>query len=121
MQWRARSRPRASMESHHVQSCRRCSRPLPVLSAISRFRPLPAIPAILPATMPELPEVETVRRSLIPALVSRSITGVTLRDFPGVIGSMDFGAFAVLVQDRRIEDIRRRGKYLLIDFDDGSG
>ena len=71
--------------------------------------------------MPELPEVETVRRSLIPALVSRSITGVTLRDFPGVIGSMDFGAFAVLVQDRRIEDIRRRGKYLLIDFDDGSG
>jgi formamidopyrimidine-DNA glycosylase len=71
--------------------------------------------------MPELPEVETVRRSLIPALVGRSVTGVVLRDFPGVIGSLDPQAFAALIQDRRIEEIRRRGKYLLIDFDDGSG
>ena len=88
---------------------------------MSRIRPLPATPAILPATMPELPEVETVRRSLIPALVGRSITGVCLRDFPGVIGTIDQYVFAALVQGRRIDELRRRGKYLLIDFDDESG
>jgi formamidopyrimidine-DNA glycosylase len=71
--------------------------------------------------MPELPEVETVRRSLLPSLVGRTITGVEMRDFPGVIGQLEPETFAGLVSGRQITDIRRRGKYLLIDLDDESG
>jgi formamidopyrimidine-DNA glycosylase len=71
--------------------------------------------------MPELPEVETVRRTLLPSLVGRRITGVMMRAFPGVIGQLDPETFAGLVSDRHITDIRRRGKYLLIDLDDESG
>ena len=71
--------------------------------------------------MPELPEVETVRRSLLPLLVGRTITDIRVRDFPGVLGPMDLDSFAALVRDRSIIDIRRRGKYLLIDFDDDGG
>jgi formamidopyrimidine-DNA glycosylase len=71
--------------------------------------------------MPELPEVETVRRTLLPSLVGRRITGVEIRAFPGVIGQLDPETFAGLVNGRQLTDIRRRGKYLLIDLDDESG
>lgn len=69
--------------------------------------------------MPELPEVETVRRSLLP-LVGRSIQGVFLGTFTGVLGSLDPAAFAALINQRTIMDLRRRGKYLFVDFDDGA-
>jgi len=71
--------------------------------------------------MPELPEVETVRRSLIDHLVGRTIVGVELAAFPGVIGDMALAVFAAGVTDHVILDMRRRGKYLLLDLDDGSG
>ena len=69
--------------------------------------------------MPELPEVETVRRSLLP-LVGRSIHWVALGTFAGVLGSLDPDAFATLVDRRAITGFRRRGKYLFIDLDDGA-
>lgn len=71
--------------------------------------------------MPELPEVETVRRSLRPLVTGRSIVAVSLQSFPGVLSDLDPAAFATLVVGRQIVDVRRRGKYLLIDFDDDSG
>ncbi|MGZ9116527.1 MAG: DNA-formamidopyrimidine glycosylase family protein, partial [Methylocystis sp.] len=67
--------------------------------------------------MPELPEVETVRRGLAPALVGATIERVELRrhdlrfPFPE--------RFAARLQDRRVLDLRRRAKYLLADLDDG--
>jgi formamidopyrimidine-DNA glycosylase len=71
--------------------------------------------------MPELPEVETLRRSLLPSLIGRTITFVALQSFPAVISGLDPETFSALVADRKVVDIRRRGKYLLIDLDDESG
>ena len=68
--------------------------------------------------MPELPEVETIRRDLLPHVVGRSITGV--RVTPGasrVIRDVASGAFAQRLTGRRINDLARRGKYLLFRLD----
>lgn len=62
--------------------------------------------------MPELPEVETIRRQLDPLLV-----GTTLVDawaFPSAKFTPALEAVGT-----RIESVRRRGKYLLIDLDRG--
>ena len=71
--------------------------------------------------MPELPEVETIRLSLLTPLTNRRITGSAIGAFPGVIGAMDWAMFEQGVRDRTIQGIRRRGKYLLIELDDESG
>ncbi len=66
--------------------------------------------------MPELPEVETVRRGLEPVLSGALITDVEQRrpdlrfPFPQ--------DFAVRLRGRRIVALGRRAKYLLIDLDD---
>lgn len=65
--------------------------------------------------MPELPEVETVRRGLT-GLVGRCIESVDIH-LPRVIKYPDPAAFAALLQGRRIESINRRGKYLLLKLD----
>ena len=62
--------------------------------------------------MPELPEVETVRRGLEPLVVGRHI--VESWGHP----SAKF-ASAPLAAGPRIEAVGRRGKYLLVDLDDG--
>jgi formamidopyrimidine-DNA glycosylase len=61
--------------------------------------------------MPELPEVETIRRQLEPALRSRSIVG------GGAHPSPKF-APATEAIGSTIGAVRRRGKYLLVDLDD---
>ncbi len=67
--------------------------------------------------MPELPEVETVRRGLAPALVGARIEDVTLRradirfPFPP--------KFRERLVGRRIEDVARRAKYLLVRLEGG--
>jgi len=71
--------------------------------------------------MPELPEVETVRRTLEPAIVQQTISGLTVGAFSGVLGGMEPELANALLTGRRVRSIRRRGKYLLIDLDDGSG
>jgi formamidopyrimidine-DNA glycosylase len=71
--------------------------------------------------MPELPEVETVRRSLEPLVVGRSISGITVGTFSGVLGHIAPDFLAVALSGRRIVGIRRRGKFLFVDLDDGSG
>jgi formamidopyrimidine-DNA glycosylase len=66
--------------------------------------------------MPELPEVETVRRGLADAMVGAQFTRVDQRradlrfPFPK--------NFAARLKGRRIEGLQRRGKYLLADLDD---
>ena len=63
--------------------------------------------------MPELPEVETTRRGLAPHLQGRRVHGVILRraDLRWPIPP----EVAELMPGQRIEDIRRRAKYLLLD------
>src|SRR5690349_10062697 len=74
-----------------------------------------------PATllpMPELPEVETTRRGLAPHLEGRRITGVTLRrpDLRWPIPP----EIARDLPGQRIQAVRRRAKYLLLDTAAGS-
>ena len=68
--------------------------------------------------MPELPEVETVRRGLENHLAGRSIDKVELRRpdlrFPFPLG------FAALLSGRLVESVERRAKYLLIRLDGDS-
>lgn len=63
--------------------------------------------------MPELPEVETTRRGLLPHLVGRAIRGVVVRN-PNLRWPVprDLGR---RLRGERVIDIRRRGKYLLFD------
>ena len=70
--------------------------------------------------MPELPEVETVRRSLIDVVVGRRIVGVRAGAFAEIMGRDGVDAVAARVVERRITDVRRRAKYLLLGLDDGS-
>ncbi|MGD9764088.1 MAG: bifunctional DNA-formamidopyrimidine glycosylase/DNA-(apurinic or apyrimidinic site) lyase [Candidatus Binatia bacterium] len=68
--------------------------------------------------MPELPEVETTRRSLVPHLIGARITDVTVRDHR--LRQPLAADFAVRLRTRAIDAIDRRGKYLLFDLDDGA-
>lgn len=67
--------------------------------------------------MPELPEVETVRRSLLRVLPHKKISSVDIIT-PSIIALGDAAAFAALA-GAEIADIGRRGKYLLLNLADG--
>ncbi|HUO87508.1 MAG TPA: bifunctional DNA-formamidopyrimidine glycosylase/DNA-(apurinic or apyrimidinic site) lyase [Thermoanaerobaculia bacterium] len=68
--------------------------------------------------MPELPEVEVVRRSLAPQLPGDTVTRVEVRA-PALREPLDATTLANDLEGRRIEAVRRRGKYLLIDVAEG--
>ena len=70
--------------------------------------------------MPELPEVETVRRSLLDLVVGRTIVGLRSGAFAGVMGDEGVETTSARVIGRRIAGVRRRAKYLLLDLDDGT-
>ncbi|MGU3665242.1 bifunctional DNA-formamidopyrimidine glycosylase/DNA-(apurinic or apyrimidinic site) lyase [Methylobacterium sp. A49B] len=67
--------------------------------------------------MPELPEVETVRRGLAPAMVGARFSRITLRrpnlrfPFPD--------RFAARLEGRAVTSLARRAKYLTADLDSG--
>ena len=63
--------------------------------------------------MPELPEVETIRRGLEPLLVGRRIRDLTLRERR--LREPVRPAELQRLRGARIESVRRRSKYLLID------
>ena len=75
--------------------------------------------------MPELPEVETIRRGLIsgsdgvPSLVHQRITSVDLF-WPKAVASPDPLQFIQGLQQREIVSLSRRGKFLLINLDHGT-
>lgn len=65
--------------------------------------------------MPELPEVETVRRGLVGLIVGRAIASVTYdtpKTFPN--SASDVESFLI---GAKVVDVRRRAKVLLIDLD----
>ena len=68
--------------------------------------------------MPELPEVETVRRRLAPVLEGRTLQGVTISD-PRLTRPYDPDAVAAELQGERVAEVGRRGKYLLLRFASG--
>ncbi len=65
--------------------------------------------------MPELPEVEVLRRSLEPRLLGRRIERVEVRS-PALREPLDRRALGRLA-GRRIESLRRRAKYLWVDLE----
>jgi formamidopyrimidine-DNA glycosylase len=65
--------------------------------------------------MPELPEIETIRLSLLPRLVGRTIRRVTVRERR--LRRPIAPDFERRLRLRRITDIVRRGKYLLFALD----
>ena len=67
--------------------------------------------------MPELPEIETIRRGLGPLLVGRRVLGVTVRD-RRLREPVAPRALARL-RGATVTGIRRRSKYLLLDTDAG--
>lgn len=69
--------------------------------------------------MPELPEVETVRRILADTVVGRIILAVQPRDFPGVLGGLEIAQASATLAGATITAIDRRAKYLLIRLDTG--
>lgn len=71
--------------------------------------------------MPELPEVETVRRSMADRVVGTTIVSVTFRSFPGVVGERSAKEFTSLVVGERFGEIDRRGKHLWLSFQTGGG
>lgn len=67
--------------------------------------------------MPEMPEVETVRRGLISQVKGRKITHVEIRYQNLITGDVD--QFVEFVTGATITDIGRRAKFLLIHLDNG--
>jgi formamidopyrimidine-DNA glycosylase len=67
--------------------------------------------------MPELPEVETIRRQLAPALEGRRLDELQVLDArwcePAAPAEVEYA-----VQARRIERLWRRGKYLVLELED---
>jgi formamidopyrimidine-DNA glycosylase len=67
--------------------------------------------------LPELPEVETIRRQLAPALEGRRIVGVEVRD-PRWCEPAPPEAIEDALRGRTIERAGRRGKYLILSLED---
>ncbi|MBP9713166.1 MAG: bifunctional DNA-formamidopyrimidine glycosylase/DNA-(apurinic or apyrimidinic site) lyase [Sterolibacterium sp.] len=67
--------------------------------------------------MPELPEVEVTRRGIAPALTGQTVSGVVAR-VPRLRYPLPGNLEPVLV-GQALQGIRRRGKYLLLDFSTG--
>jgi formamidopyrimidine-DNA glycosylase len=68
--------------------------------------------------VPELPEVETVRRRLEPALVGRRFEHVEIDD-PRLTRPEDPAEVAAELTGERVEALERRGKYLVVRFESG--
>src|ERR671915_1976353 len=67
--------------------------------------------------MPELPEVATIRRQLAPALVGRRLERIEVCD-PRWSEPAPSEAVADALNGRRVERLGRRGKYLVVSFED---
>ncbi len=68
--------------------------------------------------MPELPEVETTRRGIAPALLGHRVVNLLVRDrrlrWP-IAAHLE-----TVLRDRRVLRVERRAKYILIGFDHGT-
>jgi formamidopyrimidine-DNA glycosylase len=70
--------------------------------------------------VPELPEVETIRRDLEPLVVGRTIAGVDVdaATLP-LLAGIPIDALRIALIGRRVVSVGRRGKYLLFGLDSG--
>jgi len=68
--------------------------------------------------MPELPEVETIKRELAPIVVGRSFSGVVL-NWPKAVQIPSSEAFSHCLMRKTIEKVDRRGKYLILRLSGG--
>ena len=69
--------------------------------------------------LPEMPEVETLRRGLVRAAVGQRITEVQVTD-ERVLKRCSIGDFAERLTDTTIKAVNRRGKFLLFEMGCGS-
>jgi formamidopyrimidine-DNA glycosylase len=69
--------------------------------------------------MPELPEVETVKRGLEPKLRGRKVVAVKVLR-PDSVGHPSPREFATQLKGHAFRSIERRGKYLVFDLDKGA-
>jgi formamidopyrimidine-DNA glycosylase len=70
------------------------------------------------ATMPELPEVETVRSQLDPVLSGRRFERVEITD-PRLVRPFEPADVERRLEGERVATVERRGKYLVFRFDSG--
>jgi formamidopyrimidine-DNA glycosylase len=68
--------------------------------------------------MPELPEVESVRRQLEPVLVGRRFEQVRIDD-PRLVRPYEPAEVATELEGERVVALDRRGKYLIVRFESG--
>ncbi len=68
--------------------------------------------------MPELPEVETVRRQLAPALTGARIRQAVILD-PRLVRPFAPDLVAAEIEGERVTAVDRRGKYLIFRFESG--
>jgi formamidopyrimidine-DNA glycosylase len=68
--------------------------------------------------MPELPEVETIRRALEPYVVGRRFDRVEISD-PRLVRPFEPLAVAAELEGERVAALERRGKYLVVRFESG--
>lgn len=67
--------------------------------------------------MPELPEVETIRRDLDKDVVGRRIKSVEVKGKRSVRRHKTSAEFKSRLEGRKVSAVRRAGKYLLVDLD----
>jgi formamidopyrimidine-DNA glycosylase len=70
--------------------------------------------------MPELPEVETMVRGLRPVLAGRRLCALLVQD-PFLLQGCDAGAFTARVLGARVEEVERRGKWVVIALGEHRG
>jgi formamidopyrimidine-DNA glycosylase len=68
--------------------------------------------------VPELPEVESVRVQLVPALTGRRFERVDIHD-PRLVRPYEPAEVAAELEGERVAAVERRGKYLIVQFESG--
>jgi formamidopyrimidine-DNA glycosylase len=69
--------------------------------------------------MPELPEVETIRRELIPHIIKRKIIKIDVLR-PDVVGCPSPEKFKKTLISRKINNLIRKAKYLIFELDNNT-
>ena len=68
--------------------------------------------------MPELPEVESIKNELLPHIVGRRVSGVTLF-WEGIVRQPSVAEFCSRLIGQKITGVARRGKYLIFSLTSG--